>query len=945
MKKLKMTVSAMCAAAALSAFAVGKGTDSTGEYWEDASGVKHYYLFQKTYSGTCWGGAFTYDRTQTETATGSWKNGTIWTFEKDTSYGAQQNSVGTRSPYGIHFEVAKTIYIENTTLNIGAYGVRSEVGGHKFAIYNGTGARRITLAESQTWTGPASDTLTANAFVIVANQPYKSFYTNHIYAADNVVWTIEGDTFLHMLTYTNDLSNADMVIRAPAIVSVPRHAFGDGRLYARSLTIDGGAGIYFGKNTSMKYSSAPDSGYGLGSIPLISPVQIAQTIVLTNGATLTALETTTVTGGVTIVSAGTTPNAFSGTFSFVDDETVIQIPAGATLDLTEATLGGTGDFALTGEGTVKVAMQADSDGYCNLDSWIARHMSDFEGSAILTVAEGTMVIANASSIPSGCTIVTSGDGAVLVVDDTDFDAETQLGGTRNVMAPSRLIVTDEEVTGEVVVNKGETLLVFGNGLGENASLDIWGGTVMFRRTATISAPVWYTNTVYCRTFDASVTGIVAGVLSISPTPTADGLSAMLQIDSPGFLRFSGSGQIGTLLMNTGNAEVTGEYDVYGGQRFDGGHMTLRDGGHFRIRKTWQYLRLDDNPSRDVCLEIAEGGTFEKVAGNCYTYIGTGRDYESKLLLTGGTFIHKYDAFALKGGGVIDIQSGVFQTGRRIECNSTATAENANIYVRNGTLCFNGGGAGYAYAMFEGAGRCTTTIDGNATLQVMYQSKMPDTTNETELAQCTWRCTEGSRLKVFANNKALVTLHNFEADGLVFDTNSDSSSARAIEVRIVDPKDPLALGYVLPGFEGSTITASNAVPDLVASYVVPEGVSFDTAALPTDWYENFGDVTLSNLTFETGSSLSFPFFGGTSPLSIAGRLALPESMGFAVASQGSHADVTAAPVVVPALGTVQPEGGTAFTCAGGVRKTAASLSVEEGALAFSYKLNGSVFSLR
>ena len=158
---------------------------------------------------------------------------------------------------------------------------------------------------------------------------------------------------------------------------------------------------------------------------------------------------------------------------------------------------------------------------------------------------------------------------------------------------------------------------------------------------------------------------------------------------------------------------------------------------------------------------------------------------------------------------------------------------------------------------------------------------------------------------------------------------------------------MAIGFVLPGANGSKVTTSNSVPDLVASYVVPSGVTFNAAAeLPTGWYEGFGEVSVSNLTFETGSALAFPFFYDPyAPLAIAGTLTLPDAMNYSVAAQGSRTEADAVPVIMPALGVVEADGGGAFTCTGGVRTSAATLSVENGALAFTYKLTGGMFLIR
>ena len=945
----------------ISAFAVGKGTDSKGEYWEDASGVKHYYLFQRAGSDTRWSfSQNVYSREEARNSSAkvsAWVDGSIFTLEREAIYAFDIAEHGGATMYGIEFETLNktasphSLRMESARrITIGEYGVHSVSGNTLQMWYSGTGAK-IHLAASQTWSGPAAESLSSAPFVFVPNYIYNRSYRGYVGAEDDVVLTIEGDIVVPWIVYDHPLTNMDFVIKAPAIVSLPKCSFGAGNLYARKVTIDGGCGIKFGADTSFIPISGYDNGvasgattYGIGSYPVISPIRVAETIVLTNGATLTALATTTVSGGVTVVSAGTMTNAFSGTFSLTAGDTVLRIPAGSTLDLTGATLMGNENLKVEGSGTLLLdcSVNGPSGRLYLSDVALAGFSGDF------VVSGGTLILENANSIPTGKTVTTEGDGALLLVNTTGFNAETQMGGTKALAEPSRLTVTDADVAGEVTVNSGETLLIYGNGLGANASLNIFGNaTVMFRRSATISSPLWYTNTLYCKTFDASVTGTVASVITLSATPQSDALVTTLQIDSPGLIDLAGSGQLDTIKMNTGNAAVTGAYKVYGPQEFYSGHMTVRDGGSIKVSKGWQDLRLNYNSSSDVCLEIATGGTYEKVSGDCYTYLGkSGGSYESKLLVTGGSYIHLYDSFTLYSHGVIQVETGTFKTGRRISCHSSATTENAKIILRNGTLCFNGGDAGYVYAMFDGAGRCSALIDGQATMQVLNQTRMPDTTNETELAQCTWTCTEGSRLKMLGiASGCTFSFHNFEADGLVFDTNNGTSTANPVQVRIIDPKDPIGIGFVLPGKTGSKIVASNAVPALAASYVVPAGQTLDATALPSDWYEGFGEVSVSNILFETGSTFRFPFFGDAAPLAISGLLTLPDAMNYSVVQTGQKATVTEVPVIVPTLGTVEAEGGTTFTCTGGARPSAATLSVAEDALVFSYKVTGSTFLIR
>ena len=180
--------------------------------------------------------------------------------------------------------------------------------------------------------------------------------------------------------------------------------------------------------------------------------------------------------------------------------------------------------------------------------------------------------------------------------------------------------------------------------------------------------------------------------------------------------------------------------------------------------------------------------------------------------------------------------------------------------------------------------------------------MPDSTNDTP--QATWRCTAGSRLRVegSADNGSNTTLHNFEADGLFFDFNTSDYNNYRMNVKIADPHNPLGIGFVLPGKSGSIVTAvGETAPDLVASYVVPAGQTFNLESLPSGWYVGFGEVSISNLVFEIGSVLCFPFFGSASPFSTSGALTLPDAMNYSVSAIGAKHEANAVPVIVPALG--------------------------------------------
>ena len=50
----------------------------------------------------------------------------------------------------------------------------------------------------------------------------------------------------------------------------------------------------------------------------------------------------------------------------------------------------------------------------------------------IAVTSGTLVLDSVAALPQGCKVVTSGTGALMLVDPTGFDADTHMGGTQNL---------------------------------------------------------------------------------------------------------------------------------------------------------------------------------------------------------------------------------------------------------------------------------------------------------------------------------------------------------------------------------------------------------------------------------------------------------------------------------------------------------------------------------
>ncbi|MBQ3097994.1 MAG: hypothetical protein IJC66_07535, partial [Kiritimatiellae bacterium] len=836
------------------------------------------------------------------------------------------------------------LYIGNVTNNIGAGGIKSEKGGFRF-MFHKSGDQKvfINLVEPQTWSGPASDSLTADAFMIAANYPAGATYSNNIYAVDNVVWTLSGNLLVNMLTYENVLTNADVVIKHPAVMAIAQHEdYGLGRLNARSLTLDAGVGVYFGKNKSLTLAAggATYNQFGfLGSFPEISPLQVAKTIVLTNGATLTACEPTTVTGGVTVVASAGSTTAFSGAFSLMDDDTVIRVCEGGTLDLTAARFGEkTARFSLEGGGTL--VLDCAMNGTNGVFRISPDSLAGFSGGIV--VNNGILMLDDIESIPAG-KVITQGDGKFLLVDPEGFDASVHMDGTK-VYAVSPLIVTDEAVTGDRHVGEGEVLHVLGDGLGESATLSLGAGAkVVFYRTATIGAPITSSKDVYFETLHSSVTGTVAGVWTADKPSESEVFHAYL--NAPGCIILSGGGSIGSndgktsnidVLHAQGNVLVTGAIDAYCDLNLDGGHLTFRDGGEWRMKKRGESLNMNTNMKGPVCLEIGSGGVVSNDASQTKMTLKLGgAAYESRLFLNGGIIHHRYAELTFADNGVLEIDSGVFWTGRRATCSGIGTG--TRVILRNG-MYHLAGNSTYGPCLFDGPGSVNVHISGKATLRTAGPLFIPDSTNDSP--NCSWTCSEGAQLQMVGSSAPTTNLfHNFSADGLAFNFSKSAYSPNSSSYVIIEPVNKQAsVGFVLSDNlqKHAKLAVTNEDVALNVSYVVPDGVTFDVREAYEALYTGFTSAVVSNLTFELGSALAFPFFGESiSSYPITGTLTLPDEMTGQVDVLGEKVNTDPTIIISADGGVSAPDAGCVWSVTG-VNSKRVTFGFEDDGLTFAYK---------
>ena len=983
----------------------GDETIDGKDYYRDDAGTLHQYLYVQGHTSTLWGPKFLNQPGDTETV--PYDASAIWTTSPELTYSRSWNfsSTATYDLYGMCFKKSIEALDGSPLYNMGAYGIRTTLSGFTLKVYNPT----INLMESQTWCGLPAETLSSSRFTIAIPGFTSTSYSKSKIIATNgdVTLTLKGDMRLLLGSTNCNLTTCDVVVEKPAYLAVKRYPFNsepafEGRLGARSLTLNGGAGLIFGtaNNTSTDFSK------NTNSIPILSPDRIAPLVVLTNSALLSASSETTVTGGVSVVAAAGSVSRMTGKYVLADSLAQFGADGDGTLDLTgatfrplegkahSATLKGTGTIRLAGETFERPSFQLSGSpaiaftGFWQ-NTWdgslaaASQLTVDVEGVLYLTadalaeyaggdiaVASGTLVLDSAAALPAGVKVSTSGDGALLLLDPTGFDAASRMDGTRNLKSAAEcpLVVTDAPREDETVeVAEGGSLAVFGSGLAASSSVALKpGASIVFHKTATLYAPVSSTGAVKVVSADHSVTGTLAGAFSATGT----GSTSSLSLIAPGLVRFAGGGTPLTVKLMRGSVEIVSNLVTSGSVYLYAGHLTVRDQGQLKIQAKWQHLYLCQTQTEDVTLEVADGGTV-MTANNQYVYIGGDTTYRSRLLISsGGRFIQSTpDRFyinrndsqnSVDGNGIFELDGGTFETAGYIR-GGDSTGPHRGIILRSGI--WKSSTVNYGYNMYGRMiqdGNTPVSIEGDVLINLASYDKnsshTADGTPVTNQMNSTgiWTAKPGAKMRVVCNAKYTkdFIFSNCNGDGMTIDlTNSTvnvvvHNTVAAGEGASVDP---FSMTWIVPptNVTAGTVTAfgtEGVTGPLVASYRVPEGAVFDGSAT-NGWHSGFVSHSVSNIAFDAGSLYGFPAFGATAdPLEIAGSLTLPAAMDYRVEPVGAVRNVLGVPVIVPALGV---EGGEcAWRCLGdGLKLRAASLSASDGALRFTYALKGATIILR
>ena len=422
-----------------------------------------------------------------------------------------------------------------------------------------------------------------------------------------------------------------------------------------------------------------------------------------------------------------------------------------------------------------------------------------------------------------------------------------------------VIYDDEPANKSVSVSAGDELEVRGSGLTANCTLTLGDGAkVKFYTTATIAAPISSSGTVTFETADSTVTGTVSGKLTAAFTGTK-----YIDVLAPGLIRFTGGATLGNteggLRMKGGTAEISGAiFDVGCNLFFNAGRLIVRDGGGWKCNTVQQrYLYLNQSQTGDACLELAVGG-YATFGNNDQVYVGGDRNYESKLLVNGGSFIRQTpDAIHLNssgaGNGVIEIAAGLFQSERQITCgNATGSAK---VVFGNGkwTKSYNKWAAD-CLVNGGGSGLCEIVVNGDFTLDISGQSTSDHTVVNDYGGTgggVKWTVEDGASLNVVgqANGANEFVMHGFSGDGLVFDRRSDKS-----RITIADAAQPLEIGWFHPAMDGARLVAAGTSPELSVSYVLTSGQAAP-GEFADDSFVGFSAVSFANVIVSTPANVT------------------------------------------------------------------------------------------
>ena len=491
--------------------------------------------------------------------------------------------------------------------------------------------------------------------------------------------------------------------------------------------------------------------------------------------------------------------------------------------------------------------------------------------------------------------------------------------------------------GTLTLNSGDVLHVQGNGLTADTSVTVNGGVVRFESSATISSPITYAGIATNMTSSSSVTGTLAGVVTVG---------ANFYNIGPGGIVWQGGGTIqnsadfhfdgGSFHIISNQVTMAQSSDGLVTVENDAEWFCIRDGGAFSLLASSvnRGIRIAVKNGRTGVFEIAKGGMLQ-IYNKRQLVVGFRTQSTNILRLNGGRFsvLHYGASLYMSSLGNANVVGRFeFLDGDFYQYSFWRTAD-ANtvpqeIDWRGGVWHVTGSGAYPSSLVSASAVRlnvngpnCVLDVGGvSCTNQLLTSSNIPANAQPMTFGP-------NGRLTVCGGAAGSYTLNSKVIDGRFVMSNKNIIVTQDVAPLKPAQLEPETDKVVEPEFNDAwtigTVKLTKKGEGCSYPHVAVENVQ---VAAGGDWdNERFSFASVSNMTFEAGSVLSATIAanGSVPSLSLLGDLTFPSTMNFSVVRNGDYSSGT---VVLSAAGTVS--GGTVMTPAAGSGKARMAVNAVE-----------------
>ena len=501
-----------------------------------------------------------------------------------------------------------------------------------------------------------------------------------------------------------------------------------------------------------------------------------------------------------------------------------------------------------------------------------------------------------------------------------------------------IYVTDE-IYGQstLAVNAGDVLHVQGDGLTKDTSVTVNGGIVQFESSATIWSPITYAGIATNMTINSSVTGTLAGVVTVN---------AHFYNRGAGGIVWQGGGTI----QNNADFHVDGgSFHIISNQvtmvqgsngqflmENDAEWFCIRDNGTFRLEAASKNsgIRIAVKKGIVGVFEIAKGGLLQ-IYNKRQLIVGFRNQSTNIFRINGGTFsdLHYGAPLYLSSLGSANVVGRFeFFSGDFYQYSYWRTAD-ANTAPQE--IDWRGGvwhiaqSSSYPSSLVSATAvrlnvngpNCILNVGGVSCTNQFFASD-----NVIANAQPMTFGPNG-RLTVCGNaNAGSYTLNSKVVDGRFVMSNKNIVVTQDVAPLKLAQLEPETDRIIAPEFSDAwtigTLKLTTKGEGCSYPNVAVENVQIAAGA---DWDNGrFSFASVSNMTFEAGSVLSATVAanGSVPSLSLLGDLAFPSTMNYSIAKNGDYSSGT---VVLSAAGTLS--GGSVMAPAAGSDKALMSVNAE------------------